>query len=117
MSKRKQLVQQLIKEFDLKDTSDISSMFKELMGDTIHEMLQGELEEELGYPKHEYASKDIDNSRNGFSEKTLRSDFGDISISVPRNCKGSFELQIALRSIKKIWAILNNKSLLCMPKE
>ena len=46
MSERKELVKQLIKEFDLKDTNDISNMFKKLMGDTIHEMLNGELDDE-----------------------------------------------------------------------
>lgn len=38
-SERKESVKQLIKEFDLKDTNDISNMFKELMGDTIQEMV------------------------------------------------------------------------------
>ena len=38
MNKRKELIKELIKEFDLKDTNDISSMFRELMGDTIQEM-------------------------------------------------------------------------------
>lgn len=49
MNKRKELIKELIKEFDLKDTNDISSMFRELMGDTIQEMLNSELDEELGY--------------------------------------------------------------------
>ena len=53
MSERKELVKQLIKEFDLKDTNDISSMFKELMSDTIQEMLNGELDDELGYDKYD----------------------------------------------------------------
>lgn len=35
MNKRKELVKELIKGFDLKDANDISSMFRELMGDTI----------------------------------------------------------------------------------
>ena len=38
MNKRKELINELIQEFDLKDTNDISSMFRELMGDTIQEM-------------------------------------------------------------------------------
>lgn len=75
------------------------------MGDTIQEMLQGELEEELGYSKHDYTSKDTDNSRNGFSEKTLRSDFGDISIQVPRDRKGSFEPQIVKKHQKDMGSI------------
>lgn len=53
VKERKELVKQLIKEFDLKDTNDISNMFKELIGDTIQEMLNSELDDELGYDKYD----------------------------------------------------------------
>lgn len=43
-------------------------------------MLQGELDEKLDYSKHDYVSKETENSRNGFSEKILCSDFGDVLI-------------------------------------
>lgn len=77
MNKRKELIKELIKEFDLKDTNDISSMFRELMGDTIQEMLNSELDEELGYEKYNQSNKKTENSRNGFSEKSMRSEHGD----------------------------------------
>jgi transposase-like protein len=53
--------------------------------------LEGELEEELGYSKYDYRGKDTDNSRNGHSGKTLRTSFGEVSVSVPRDRKGEFE--------------------------
>ncbi|MCI9313016.1 MAG: IS256 family transposase, partial [Erysipelotrichaceae bacterium] len=62
MNKRKELVKELIKEFDLKDANDISSMFRELMGDTIQEMLNSELDEELGYDKYDQSGKKTENS-------------------------------------------------------
>ena len=73
MNKRKELIKELIKEFDLKVTNDISSMFRELMGDTIQEMLNSELDEELGFEKYDQSNKKTENSRNGFSEKSMRS--------------------------------------------
>lgn len=39
MNKRKELIKELMKEFELKDTNDISNMFRELMGSTIQEMI------------------------------------------------------------------------------
>lgn len=75
MKEKKELVKQLIKEFDLKDTNDISNMFKELMSDTIQEMLNSELDDELGYDKYDQLNKNSDNSRNGFSSKNMRSEF------------------------------------------
>ena len=69
MNKRKELIKELMKEFELKDTNDISNMFRELMGDTIQEMLNSELDEKLGYEKYDQSNKKTENSRNGFSEK------------------------------------------------
>ena len=34
--------------------------------------LEGELDEELGYTKYDYRNKETDNSRNGYSEKALK---------------------------------------------
>ena len=57
MNKRKELIKELMKEFELKDTNDISNMFRELMGDTIQEMLNSELDEKLGYEKYDQSNK------------------------------------------------------------
>lgn len=105
MNKRKELVKELIKEFDLKDANDISSMFRELMGDTIQEMLNSELDEELGYAKYDQSEKKTENSRNGYSEKSMRSEYGDINIKVPRDRKGEFEPQIVKRYQKDLGTI------------
>ena len=80
MNKRKELIKELMKEFELKDTNDISNMFRELMGDTIQEMLNSELDEKLGYEKYDQFNKKTENSRNGFSEKSMRSEYGDVTI-------------------------------------
>lgn len=105
MSNRRELVKQLIKEFDIKDTKDISEMFKELMSNTIEEMLNSELDENLGYERYDQSAKSTDNSRNGFLEKSVRSDFGDISIRVPRDRQGDFEPQIVKKHQKNLGSI------------
>ncbi|MDF2636798.1 MAG: transposase mutator type [Pelosinus sp.] len=60
--------------------------------------LEGELDVELGYSKYDYRNKETDNSRNGYSEKTLKSSLGDIAIAVPRDRKGEFEPQIVKKN-------------------
>ena len=52
--------------------------------------LDAELDEELGYSKYDYRNKNTDNSRNGHSQKTLRTSFGDVEIDIPRDRKGEF---------------------------
>ena len=49
--------------------------------------LDAELDDELGYSKYDYKNKGTDNSRNGHSSKTLRTSFGDVEVSVPRDRK------------------------------
>lgn len=46
------------------------------------------------YSKYDYKNKTTDNSRNGHSSKTLRTSFGDVEVSVPRDRSGEFEPQI-----------------------
>ncbi len=50
--------------------------------------LDTELDDELGYSKYDYRNKDTDNSRNGHSSKTLKTGFGDVEASIPRDRKG-----------------------------
>ena len=60
----------------------------------MEEGLEAELDEELGYSKYDYKNKDTDNSRNGHSSKRLRTSFGEVDVSVPRDRKGEFEPQV-----------------------
>lgn len=60
--------------------------------------LEAELDDELGYSKHDYKNKDTDNSRNGHSSKRLRTSFGEVDVSVPRDRKGEFEPQVLTKN-------------------
>lgn len=57
-------------------------------------MMQAELEDELGYAKHDIDNKHTENSRNGSSSKTVRSDYGEIEIDVLRDRKGQYDPKI-----------------------
>lgn len=76
------------------DVAGVQELFKELVGSVLQNGLEGELEEELGYSKYDYRNKETDNSRNGHSEKTVRSSFGDIELSIPRDRRGEYEPQL-----------------------
>lgn len=84
----------LIKERGIKDLQGVHDLVKELTGSLIQEMLEGELENELGYSKWDYRNKNTDNSRNGYSEKTLKSSQGELSVKIPRDRSGEFEPQL-----------------------
>jgi putative transposase len=87
----KEQLRQWIKEKNMKSMEDVQSALKELFADTIQEMLKAELETDLGYAKHDTKNKRTTNSRNGYSKKTVRSEYGDVDIQVPRDRDGEFE--------------------------
>lgn len=51
--------------------------------------LETELDDELGYSKYDYKSKDTENSRNEHSSKPLRTSFADMNVSVSGIGKGN----------------------------
>jgi len=70
------------------------TILKTFFKDIIQELMEAELEEKLGYAKEERSAKNTDNCRNGYSTKTLKSEFGEVEIQIPRDRKGEFEPKI-----------------------
>ena len=73
---------------------DIQNLFKATIAEFMENGLKAELDDELEYSKYDYKNKDTDNSRNGHSSKMLRTSFGDVAVSVPRDRKEEFEPQV-----------------------
>ncbi len=81
---RRARIRELLQLSNVGSMDDIQSLFKESIAEFLENGLEAELDEELGYSKYDYKNKDTDNSRNGHSDKRLRTSFGDIGGSVPR---------------------------------
>ena len=90
---QKNFIKEMIKENQFQNVGDIHSYLKDLFKDTIQEMLEAELDASLGYPKNE-KSVDSDNERNGHFQKTVKSQFGEFGLNIPRDRKGDFEPKI-----------------------
>lgn len=90
---QKNFIKEMIKENQFQNVGDIHSYLKDLFKDTIQEMLEAELDASLGYPKNE-KYVDSDNERNGHSQKTVKSQFGEFELNIPRDRKGDFEPKI-----------------------
>ena len=90
---RKEFITSLLNHYNPKDANDVQEMLKDLLGDTLQGMLEAEMDEKLGYSKYDYKNKETDDSRNGYSKKTVTSSLGDIDLDIPRDRKGEFEPQ------------------------
>lgn len=73
---------------------DIHSIFKDTIAEFLENGLEAELDGELGYSRYDCKNKNMDNSRNGHCNKTLRTSCVEVDISVPRGRKGEFAPQI-----------------------
>jgi len=82
---------------DCQSTGDIQSKLKRLFAGTIEQMLESEMDEHLGYEKHNNTGDHTGNSRNGYNKKTIISDYGEAEIAIPRDRNGSFEPQILVK--------------------
>jgi transposase-like protein len=66
-------------------------MLKELFKDVLQEALEAELDTELGYDRYDAKNKEKQNSRKGYTKKTVSSEYGDVEIQVPRDRLGTFQ--------------------------
>ncbi len=90
---RKELIQGLLAHYKPEDAQDVQAMLRDLLGDTLQQMLEAEMDDHLGYSKYDYKNKQTDDSRNGYSPKTVVSSVGEIPLDVPRDRKGDFDPQ------------------------
>lgn len=87
--KAKELVALLSEECE--SMSDVQRMLKDLFKGTIENMLEGEMDDHLGYEKNSIKGNNSGNSRNGYGTKTIKSELGETEIRVPRDRNGAFE--------------------------
>lgn len=100
---KKNIIADLIREYDIQSAEDIQDALKDLLGGTLESMLQAEMDQHLGYD--EYERSDNTNSRNGLKSKKVRSKYGEMDINVPQDRESSFEPQIVKKRQKDISSI------------
>ena len=99
---KKNVITNLIEAYEIKTAADLQAALKDLLGGTIQEMLEAELDEELGYEKHEKTEEAKTNYRNGHKPKTLKSTMGELEIEVPRDRNSEFEPKIVPKHKRNI---------------
>ena len=110
-NERREKIRELLKISNVGSMEDIQNLFKETIAEFMENGLEAELDEELGYSKYDYRNKETKNSRNGHSSKTLRTSFGDVEVSVPRDRKSEFEPQLLKKNQTSISQDIEEKIL------
>ena len=100
---KRAIIQQLFQEYNIESATDIQDALKDLLGGTIKEMMETEMDEHLGYSKSERS--DSENARNGYKTKRVNSSYGSFQIDVPQDRQSSFQPQVVKKRQKDISAI------------
>jgi transposase-like protein len=98
-------VRQFLQDGDIKSMADVQSALKDLFGQTLQAMLEGEMDSHLGYGKGDAKNKQTDNRRNGHGSKSLRSEYGEVDIAVPRDREAEFNPLIVGKRQKSVAGI------------
>ena len=110
---KRAIIQQLFQEYNIESATDIQDALKDLLGGTIKQMMETEMDEHLGYSKSERS--DSENARNGYKTKRVNSSYGSFQIDVPQEANLPFSPR-SLRNGRRIFPPLTRKLSLCMPK-
>ncbi|MBR5513441.1 MAG: transposase, partial [Ruminococcus sp.] len=97
---KKNIIGMLLEEYDIQSAKDIEDALKDLLGGTIQEMLESEMDEYLGY--NAYKRSDNPDYRNGNKTKKIRGNFGETEIEVSQDRNGTFEPKIVKKRQKDI---------------
>ncbi len=92
----------------IEDLTGKDGLFKKILKDFTEEVLDEEMKQYLGYPKYDATGKNSGNNRNGKSTKTVRSNFGEMELSTPRDRNGQFDPKLVKKYQRDI-SDLDNK--------
>ncbi|MDU2164243.1 transposase [Intestinibacter bartlettii] len=98
----KELIRQIIADGGFQTPKDIGDYLKDMFKDVIQEMLEKELALELGYEKGDSLNKHTENRRNGYSKKTVKSQFGNIDLDIPRDRDSNYNPKVIPKHTRDI---------------
>ena len=95
----KDLMKEYVQSQNFTSTTEIMQAMKDMFKDVIHQVMESELDQELGYEKSKRLDDSVDlsksqNYRNGYSKKTVKNQLGEIDVKIPRDRNGEYEPQI-----------------------
>ena len=94
---------EMMKEFvnsqKFSNTTEVMQAMKEMFRDVLQQVMEGELDETLGFEKSDRLSDDDEttvskNYRNGYSKKTVKTQLGEVDVKIPRDRNGEYEPKI-----------------------
>lgn len=92
----------ILEEYEPENQKEMQDALKDIFGPMFEAMLQGEMDEHLGYETNDHGSKTTTNRRNGYQNKNVKTSYGEIEVSVPRDREATFEPKVIPKRTKDV---------------
>ncbi len=94
-----ELMKEYVNSQNFGSTTEVMAAMKEMFRDVLQQVMECELDNKLGYEKSERTSENDEttvskNYRNGYSQKTIKSQLGEVQVKIPRDRNGEYEPKI-----------------------
>nr|WP_200863111.1 IS256 family transposase [Rhodococcus ruber] len=102
-----QLAQQLLAQAKADGVELVgpNGLLNQLTASVLETALEAEMDEHLGYEKHQVEGRNNGNSRNGRRSKTVLTEIGPVQIQVPRDTDASFDPQIVKKRQRRLTGV------------
>ena len=104
-SRGEEIAKMIMEQYRPENKEDMQAALKDIFGPMFEAMLQGEMDEHLGYASNDHGSKKATNRRNGYTQKKVKSSYGELEIAVPRDREISFEPQVIPKRTRNVSGI------------
>ena len=84
----------IMQNYHPESVEDMQNALKDIFGPMFETMLQGEMDNHLGFKSKDHQPKITSNRRNGYTGKTVKTSYGEVDIKSPRDRDGTFEPQL-----------------------
>jgi putative transposase len=94
-----EMMKEYVNSQKFSSTTEVMAAMKEMFKDVLQQVMECELDNKLGYEKSERTSENDEttvskNYRNGYSQKTIKSQLGEVQVKIPRDRNGEYEPKI-----------------------
>ena len=96
------IAKMILEQYKPENKEEMQDALKDIFGPMFEAMLQGEMDEHLGYESNDHGSKQTANRRNGYTQKKVKTSYGEGPVSVPRDREASFEPQVIPKRTKDV---------------
>ena len=96
------IAKMILEQYQPKNKEDMQDAIKDIFGPMFEAMLQGEMDAHLGYETNDHGSKKTTNRRNGYIRKNVKTSYGEVPVSVPRDRESTFEPQVIPKRTKDV---------------